>query len=296
MPSPALILRSLFTEPIFFFLSVIAYLSPAPIPPWLSGFLLNVLGIDILQSHNYLPHHSAPFEGYYTRISTDSDATILIIFSTVRDAKPENKPNLLHFSYLPKERKGRGNEDDAIVINVFPGSIVYDGQAASVDSSLLEITATTSRADRGEPLGRYIVTPKEDGSEYLSYKLLLPEDNGEKSSTSPGGARTRSWISVSIDLGKREPWDGEVGGRHNTPASGPEGPVSALIHLLPLHWFVWSVGSPANVTIKRVIRPDGVKPTEVTMQPLRDDLIWAGKGRAHAEKNWGWSFPKGWVW
>lgn len=293
MPSISLLIRSLLTEPLVFLLSIFTYFWPAPIPKLLL-IILNFVGIDILQSHNYLPHHSAPFEGYYTRISADNDATILIIFSTVRTAQPDAKPNLLHFSYLPKERKGAAAKGETIIVNVFPGSIEYRGQTKNVESSLLEITATTEKGYVGRHLGKFVVVQQGDGREYLSYKLFLPESQNGGSAEET----IRSWISVSIEIGERVPWNGGVGWRHNTLANGSEGPLSALIHLLPLHWFVWTVGSEADIMIKRVRQPSSSETDTVATDNLDDyeQVIWSGKGKAHVEKNWGWSFPKGWVW
>jgi tocopherol cyclase len=61
--------------------------------------------------------------------------------------------------------------------------------------------------------------------------------------------------------------------------STPEGRLVNLSLLLPLHWVVFSTCSRAEFSIVR----DG-------------EVVEAGSARAHVEKNWGDTFPTGWVW
>lgn len=61
--------------------------------------------------------------------------------------------------------------------------------------------------------------------------------------------------------------------------AGPEGGLVRLNKLLPLHWYVFSTRSKAKYTLSR----DGHE-------------ILRNEGWAHQEKNWGNSFPTGWIW
>lgn len=65
---------------------------------------------------------------------------------------------------------------------------------------------------------------------------------------------------------------------------GPEGIIS-LFRAFPLHWFVYSLGSPVEFEAQL---PDAVDPLK------RQKVV--GRGFAHLEKNWGVSFPESYVW
>ena len=58
--------------------------------------------------------------------------------------------------------------------------------------------------------------------------------------------------------------------------SGPEGWLTSL-PFLPLHWFVYSTGSTG------------------TYSWTESNNSFSGQALAHQEKNWGDSFPPGWV-
>lgn len=62
---------------------------------------------------------------------------------------------------------------------------------------------------------------------------------------------------------------------------GPEGWVSHL-PVIGLSWFVYALSAPAVVSLKQ----------ESTGKVLLDKIA----GLAHMEKNWGTSFPRGWIW
>jgi len=79
-------------------------------------------------------------------------------------------------------------------------------------------------------------------------------------------------VRIEADIGKPLVWD----------ASG-RGPMGWLLNLpfIPLSWFVYSLGSP----VKRYKWTD-----------LKTGDIRTGVGYVHVEKNWGNSFPEGWIW
>ena len=58
--------------------------------------------------------------------------------------------------------------------------------------------------------------------------------------------------------------------------AGPEGWLTHL-NILPLHWFVYSIGSKG------------------TYSWTESNNSFSGQALAHQEKNWGKSFPPGWV-
>jgi len=82
----------------------------------------------------------------------------------------------------------------------------------------------------------------------------------------PGG------VALEARFGEPRSWTGDG------PDRGPEG---LFVHLpwLEQHWFVHSVATPAEYTLRL---PDA---------PAR-----SGRGWAHQEKNWGSDFPRRWVW
>ena len=104
----------------------------------------------------------------------------------------------------------------------------------------------------------------------------------EFSWTSEYGVITNEYIDVSIpdginvdvSLGPRLPYNSII------PWLGPEGLVEFL-PFVPLHWFVYSLGSDATYTY--------------TLLDEENDTV-SGFGFAHQESNWGVIFPPAWVW
>ena len=102
--------------------------------------------------------------------------------------------------------------------------------------------------------------------------------------TAPGyGTITNTSLSVKIDnqvkvhadFGERLPWSSTI------PWLGPEGLVEFL-PFVPLHWFVYSLGSDAPYSYS--FQEGGQWTTEL------------GFGAAHQETNWGTVFPPAWIW
>ncbi|CAM9846637.1 unnamed protein product [Ectocarpus fasciculatus] len=81
-------------------------------------------------------------------------------------------------------------------------------------------------------------------------------------------------LSVAASFRHRQPWSEE---RPNS--AGPEGWLERT-GLLPLHYFVHSMGSEAGYSLKATGAPRAV----------------VGRGSIHMEANYGESFPTGWVW
>ncbi|KAF8445505.1 hypothetical protein BGX38DRAFT_1260657 [Terfezia claveryi] len=256
-PIPTL-LWSFISEPLAFLLCLGVHFLPACLANRATT-VLAAIGFDATQCHSYQPHVHSPFEGYYTRITTKNGATILLIFSTVRNVKKEHKPHLLHFSYIPPENHGK-----ALVFNVYPDNLVFKGRTGGKGAEL-ELIAID---EHGQTIGTQVVS--KDST--IDYQLTLPVDDGS--------------IEVDIQLRKGEVWGGK--GSTTGPEQNPEGPLSALEYLLPLHWFVRSGSAEAEVNIEKILRqPTGEE---------EEEFVWQEQGRGHIEKNWGAGFPTGWVW
>lgn len=83
-------------------------------------------------------------------------------------------------------------------------------------------------------------------------------------------------IELTASLGPRLPYNS------NIQWLGPEGMVEFL-QIVPLHWFVYSLGSAADYTYSTY----GTDGTED---------VHSGTGYAHQESNWGSVFPPAWIW
>ncbi|KAF8474632.1 hypothetical protein BDZ91DRAFT_711379 [Kalaharituber pfeilii] len=249
-------LFSIVLEPFIFLLCVAKHFLPTWISNPVRKFTIRVLGRDPTIFHEYQPHLKAAFEGYYTRITTSSGATIVVIFSTVRNVPKEQKPHLLHFSYLPSS-----STEQALVFNIYPDKLTMDGNP-SVQGTELELMAFN---EAGKPIGAQTIGS--DGT--ADFWLSLPVEDGA--------------LDIDIQLTKRSPWGGV-----NSTSQSPEGLLAALESLLPLHWFVWSTGSEAEVNIDKV--------TRCSSGEEKVEHVLGERGHGHMEKNWGASFPTGWIW
>ncbi len=79
-------------------------------------------------------------------------------------------------------------------------------------------------------------------------------------------------LHLRLRLSNRVPWS------RTNPLAGPMGLLSHFSALLPLNWHVYSTASSASYSISHAGH---------TRQ---------GTGVSHFEKNWGTSFPPGWIW
>lgn len=207
-------------------------------------FLLSLTPLSrcLPRTDHFAPHPTVPFEGYYTRIVTSTNSTILLILSSVRSAPA--KPHFIHFSHIPAAAP------PDLRIDLFP-AIVRDIPGTRRPSGFQEFICTA------DALGHY-----HTAEHTQTYSLRLPDPD-----------RHGAVVEVDITLTQRTPWHA------NDPLSTPEGIFAGLTRLLPLHWNVFSHRSTAHYSIRR------------------DGAVWrSGIGTAHVEKNWGASFPHGWIW
>ncbi|GBE87713.1 hypothetical protein SCP_1103900 [Sparassis crispa] len=79
-------------------------------------------------------------------------------------------------------------------------------------------------------------------------------------------------LDLTLSLDNPTPWS------KSRPLEGPMGPFTHLSHLLPLNWTVHSISSTAKLTLTYSGQTHSVS------------------GVTHMEKNWGTSFPEGWIW
>ncbi|PCH44995.1 hypothetical protein WOLCODRAFT_105975 [Wolfiporia cocos MD-104 SS10] len=79
-------------------------------------------------------------------------------------------------------------------------------------------------------------------------------------------------LTLNLRLKNRRSWSS------STPLEGPMGSLTHLSPFLPLNWHVYSTGSKCEYIIA-----------------FREQTR-LGDGRTHLEKNWGKSFPSGWIW
>lgn len=170
------------------------------------------------RTDHFAPHPDVPFEGYYTRIVTSTNATIIVILSSVRHAP--TKPHFVHFSHTPS-----GTTAD-LHIEVFPAAIHDIPGHHHRRTGFREFTRVAD--DFGHC---------HTAEHVQTYSLRLPDPD------------TDGLVEIDITLTHRTPW-------HTAdPLSTPEGVFAHLTRLLPLHWNVFSHRSTAQYTIRRSGRP-----------------------------------------
>ena len=163
-------------------------------------------------------------------------------------------------------------------------------------------TITTSSTNLVEPLYQdsilpgyvaFIYSKGQDESTYS--KEFFPKRTWSESSGFPGtdGAHFRwqadgfgemsdtglhlvlpSGDEIEYKFGARVPWSA------SSPEWGPEGWAAYAAPILPLRWYVDSLGTPVDYRIHVAMTGEIVE----------------GRGYAHIEKNWGTVFPKAWMW
>lgn len=94
-------------------------------------------------------------------------------------------------------------------------------------------------------------------------------------------------FNISLSAKERIPW---AGNRLGSKFSGPEGWLE-YTHLLPCHYFIYSVGSQTtyNYSIDTT-------PHFASHNTSRNMTLISGHGYSHIEGNHGTFFPRGWVW
>lgn len=211
--------------------------------------------VTLIKGNQYDPHlfpSEGPFmEGWYSRIiDFESNHSFGILFGQVLLRSQGS-----HFSYYPQNMlsfihsKGDGSSMESFA--VYPSS------------DDIEVTV------RGKP-----VTSDPDFKSPANFEwkvkqygyFRVTENETRFNFTNVGGV---TFIGV---LGPPKPWgpDGE----------GPEGWIDH-VPFLPLHWFVYSLGSEINYN---------------WLNDNTGELLRGRKGLAHQEKNWGKSFPPAWIW
>lgn len=211
--------------------------------------MLSVATMGSLYNPHLFPATGPFFEGWYTRISnTDSGASFGVIFGNVLPAHTNanaSRPPV----YLSIMRSG-----------------VDGGSMVSADC----IPRHTTTTIRGAPVRE---DPNFLGEAAFEWNAL-----GAAGSTSHFVVRANRTevdfrcgsVTFTATIGAPVPW-----------AAAGRGPAGELDRLpLPLHWFVYSLGSLAT------FRWADSKTGEVV----------EGGGRAHMEKNWGAHFPSAWTW
>ncbi|MBW1670597.1 MAG: hypothetical protein JRJ40_04195 [Deltaproteobacteria bacterium] len=184
------------------------------------------------------------FQGWYTRITDANGASIAVVGAT---------------QYLPGTPI-----PDYFYLPGYLAVIICDHGLTKVYETFPERTAFWN--NRTSVL-------EDPESPYWEEFFWYSEENGVITNeyidvSIPGG------IDVEVSLGPRLPYDS------TDPWFGPEGLVEFL-PFVPLHWFVYSLGSDATYTY--------------TLLDEEGDTV-SGSGFAHQESNWGVIFPPAWVW
>ena len=190
------------------------------------------------------------FEGWYTRITNkDGDRTIAFITGSFLPGGVQFSPALAMPGYLAVLISD-GAQKALKVYEAFPESTAVSVNGKKVfNENPLEISLSGLRAD-------FEWTAQ--GCGYISNKSFALEIPGE--------------ISVRGNFGTPVYWNNDI-------SASPEG-IAAHIPLVPVHWYVHSLGSPSDY--------------EYAIP--REGISVISSGYAHIEKNWGKSFPDKWIW
>lgn len=218
----------------------------------------------ILPKVDHFAYHLSPtnrFEGYYTRIQTEDGSSIVIIMSSVHNAKAwGSKSYFAHFSVTPSQR----SQLRSIRVDLHPDRIVYTplGPQDSDGRQAFKLQADN-----------FLVFSVEHDNQY--YWLSIPDPDNEQHS-----------LIFSAKIVQRTPL------KPSDLLYTPHDSVVRLGSLIPVHWHIFSTCSAASYAIttrSNRIGPDGEKRTEET-------VLAEGEGLAHMEKNWGRGFPDSWTW
>lgn len=218
-------------------------------------FIGLICQVTLVKGNQYDPHlfpSEGPFmEGWYSRIiDFESNHSFGILFGQVllRRQGP-------HFNYYPQNMlsfihsKGDGSSMESFAVYPSSGDIEVTVHGKPVTSNP-DFKSPANFEWKVKPYGYFRVTENETRFNF----------------TNVAGV---TFIGV---LGPPKPWgpDGE----------GPEGWIDH-VPFLPLHWFVYSLGSEINYN---------------WVNDETGKLLRGRKGLAHQEKNWGKSFPPAWIW
>ncbi|KAI0703169.1 hypothetical protein C8Q76DRAFT_632165 [Earliella scabrosa] len=230
------------------------------------------------QDH-FAPHKSRKFEGYYTRVQLEDGGTLAIIFCWVKRAK--ERGNYVLVSYMPPAADAHNAWDDGRPGALPPGAFQYEFFPPEITISPLprDHDGHTSFTIAAPGVGHMTVTPAT-----IEYAIVVPSKH----------------LRVHLTLDAHTPW---------YPSSSPScsssgalhGPMGGIQHLswaLPLNWHVRSTRSRATYF---VMHRASARHSGLGLRPGRGGtgdapLRLEGVGEAHVEKNWGGSFPRGWIW
>ncbi|KAL9950658.1 hypothetical protein ACROYT_G043187 [Oculina patagonica] len=218
----------------------------------LTGLIFQVALVNCNQYDPHLFPSEGPFmEGWYSRIiDFESNHSFGILFGQVLMRKQGP-----HFKYYPLNMlsfihsKGDGSSMESFTVYPSSENIEVTVQGKPVTRNP-DFKSPANFEWKAKPYGYFRVTENETKFNF----------------TNVGGV---TFIGV---LGPPRPW-----------GPGGEGPEGWIDHVpfLPLHWFVYSLGS------------------EINYNWVNDDsgeLLRGKRGLAHQEKNWGKSFPPAWIW
>ncbi|KAI0746615.1 hypothetical protein C8Q80DRAFT_1219962 [Daedaleopsis nitida] len=241
---------------------------------------------------HFAPHQSRKFEGYYTRTQLADGATLAIIFCWVKRAKARGNYVLVSYAPPPLPPPARDDKEahrtpppparEGFTYEFFPPDIEVCTLASKSSSKRASVISTSSAHSHARPPAH------DDGGGYTAFTISAPSighmavtpDSIEYAIVVPD-----KHLRVHLTLDAHTPWASSAG-------AGPMGGILRMSWALPLNWHVRSTNSRATYYIAHG-PPSKLKGTGASApSPLRLE----GVGRAHVEKNWGGSFPSGWIW
>lgn len=185
------------------------------------------------------------FHGWYTRITgADGLRSVAVIGTSYSQSKNDRREDGSFPGYLAIIV---GSGDEISIYEAFPQRTTF--------WSSRPVAHDGKQAEQGEGFQWHA-----DGYGIISDELIDVAIPGK--------------VRINATLSGRRPWHDRV------PWLGPEG-LAEFMPGIPLHWFVYSLGSDAYYTL------DGLGGSGVHSE---------GSGIAHQESSWGQVFPPAWAW
>ncbi len=243
------------------------------------------------QRDHFAPHKSRKFEGYYTRTQLEDGGTLAVIFCWVKHAK--ERGNYVHASYTPS---GTGASPTQYLQRPPTPADTLSSRnhtlkaVPSAESMSPSLSRTSRSSFSPAPLAAFKYDFFPDNIDVVTSKPAQRGGHVPFTITAPGighMAATADSIEYSIIVPEKHLRVHLVLDAHTlwspaSPLAGPMGGIMRLSWLLPLNWHVRSTGSRATYAVEHG-------------RALIASKAY-GEGRAHVEKNWGGSFPRGWIW
>eukprot|EP00475_Leptophrys_vorax_P015794 TRINITY_DN2212_c0_g1_i1.p1 TRINITY_DN2212_c0_g1~~TRINITY_DN2212_c0_g1_i1.p1 ORF type:complete len:379 (-),score=60.73 TRINITY_DN2212_c0_g1_i1:238-1374(-) len=223
--------------------------------------LLSLLALtSCVLGSQYSPHKypgtSPWFEGWYTRVTVSDQASSSALLQSIG----------IIVGHYPNQTFAAPSSYAAFLIQQQGKPLEEVHMSVGQESiQLLPDGVDATNPDDASPPDFSLVASS-DGSS--SFKMTI---DGDEASIS--GQLGDYQVSVVISDASASAWGAN--------GEGPEGWVSHL-GVIGLSWFVYALSAPAQVT--------------VTHLPTNTVLANRASGFAHMEKNWGNTFPKGWIW